>query len=145
MQQLIGGLGELGQNATFQTHTSAGGDSSNMEVHIDLGDVSQLANDNDIRARVRNIRRFLNMAQSRLNRLEEIQSGAPLEDVPGSTIILGSIMTTASVSTDSPSEDGSTGSLGNSQRVFTTTIPFSTVLNPISGQVGVECFLNFLV
>lgn len=41
-----------------------------MEVHIDLSNMSQIVNDNEIRSRVRNIRRFLSLAQSRLNRLE---------------------------------------------------------------------------
>ena len=40
-----------------------------MEVHIDLGNVSQIINENDIRARIRNIRRFLTMSEARLNRL----------------------------------------------------------------------------
>ena len=81
VQQLIGGLGELGQNATFNTNGGLGGGAAgqasgtgsgagNMEVHIDLGNVSQLVNDNEIRTRVRNIRRLLGLAQSRLNRLE---------------------------------------------------------------------------
>ncbi len=46
------------------------GDANGMEVHIDLGNVSQLVNENEIRSRIRNIRRFLTMAQSRLNRIE---------------------------------------------------------------------------
>lgn len=96
IQQLIGGLGEFGQNATFNTTTL--GDSNGMEVHIDLGNVSQIVNENDIRSRVRNIRRFLSMADARLNRLREIQSGAPLDDTPNSTIIVGSIQTTTAVS-----------------------------------------------
>ncbi len=89
VQQLIGGLGELGQNATFNTNITAGsgpstnhgnnisgvtrnvnGTRNNMEVHLDLGNVSQIVNAGEIRSRVRNIRRFLSMAQSRLNRLE---------------------------------------------------------------------------
>jgi hypothetical protein len=41
-----------------------------MEVHIDLSNMSQIVNDNEIRSRIRNIRRFLSLAQSRLNRLE---------------------------------------------------------------------------
>lgn len=40
-----------------------------MEVHIDLGNVSQIINENDIRSRIRNIRRFLTMCDARLNRL----------------------------------------------------------------------------
>lgn len=44
-------------------------ETNGMEVHIDLGNVSQIINENDIRARVRNIRRFLNMTEARLNRL----------------------------------------------------------------------------
>ena len=48
------------------------GDSNGMEVHINLGNVSQLVNENEIRSRIRNIRRFLSMAQSRLNRIEVI-------------------------------------------------------------------------
>lgn len=95
IQQLIGGLGEFGQNATFNTTTS--GDSNGMEVHIDLGNVSQIVNENDIRSRIRNIRRFLSMAEARLNRLNEIQSGAPLDDTPNSTIIVGSIQTTTAL------------------------------------------------
>jgi hypothetical protein len=96
IQQLIGGLGEFGQNATFNASTT--GDANGMEVHIDLGNlgnVSQLVNENEIRSRIRNIRRFLTMARSRLNRIEEIQSGAPLNDAPQhSTLIVGSIETT---------------------------------------------------
>jgi hypothetical protein len=97
-----------------------------MEVHIDLGNVSQIVNENEIRARVRNIRRFLTMTEARLNRLhvkfvfmyysifaqfgsikvvlgfnlkkkKEIQSGAPLDDSSNSTIIVGSIQTTTSL------------------------------------------------
>ncbi len=41
-----------------------------MEVHIDLGNVSQIVSENEIRSRVRNIRRFLSMAETRLNRLQ---------------------------------------------------------------------------
>lgn len=92
-----------------------------MEVHIDLGNVSQLVNENEIRSRIRNIRRFLSMTQSRLNRIQEIQSGAPLNDVPHSTIIVGSIQTTASIS--DPSETGA------DPRIITTSIPFSSVLS----------------
>lgn len=95
IQQLIGGLGEFGQNATFNTTTSA--DSNGMEVHIDLGNVSQIVNENEIRSRIRNIRRFITMANARLNRLREIQSGAPLDDTPNSTIIVGSIQTTTAL------------------------------------------------
>ncbi|CAF0722755.1 unnamed protein product [Brachionus calyciflorus] len=95
IQQLIGGLGEFGQNARFNTTTSA--DSNGMEVHIDLGNVSQIVNENEIRSRIRNIRRFLTMADARLNRLREIQSGAPLDDTPNSTIIVGSIQTTTAL------------------------------------------------
>lgn len=93
-----------------------------MEVHIDLGNVSQLVNENEIRSRIRNIRRFLTMTQSRLNRIQEIQSGAPLNDVPHSTIIVGSIQTTASIS--DPSADP-----GADPRIITTSIPFSSVLS----------------
>jgi hypothetical protein len=46
--------------------------------------------ENDIRSRIRNIRRFLTMANTRLNRLQEIQSGAPLDNSPGSAFIVGS-------------------------------------------------------
>ena len=70
IQQLIGGLGEFGQNATFNTTTN--GVSNGMEVHIDLGNVSQIVNENEIRSRVRNIRRFLTMVDARLNRLNVI-------------------------------------------------------------------------
>ena len=56
-----------------------------MEVHFDINNMPQRANENEIR--IRNIRRFLTLAQSRLNRLQEIQSGAPLEDTSGSIII----------------------------------------------------------
>ena len=73
-------------------------DSNGMEVHIDLGNVSQIVNENDIRSRIRNIRRFLSMSDARLNRLREIQSGAPLDDTPNSTIIVGSIQTTTALS-----------------------------------------------
>lgn len=90
-----------------------------MEVHIDLGNVSQIINENDIRSRIRNIRRFLTMTEARLNRLhvimvvvvfnqgwlstiwvflKDIQSGAPLDDSNSSTIILGSVHTTTSIS-----------------------------------------------
>ena len=44
-----------------------------MEVHIDLGNVSQMVNDNQIRSRIRNIRRFLNLADVRLHRLQVIK------------------------------------------------------------------------
>ena len=125
VRQLIGGLGEFGQNATVNATNI--GDSNNMEVHIDLGNVSQLVNENEIRARIRTVRRFLQMAQSRLNRLDEIQSGAPLEDVPGSTIIVGSIQTTATLTGGSP---GSSNPLDPSGHLFTTSIPFSTILQP---------------
>lgn len=70
IQQLIGNLGELGQNATFNTTNNV--ETNGMEVHIDLGNVSQFINENDIRSRVRNIRRFLNMTDARLNRLHVI-------------------------------------------------------------------------
>ena len=95
-----------------------------MEVHIDLGNVSQLVNENEIRSRIRNIRRFLTMTQSRLNRIQEIQSGAPLNDVPHSTIIVGSIQTTASIS-----DPSATGNDPTAQRIITTSIPFSSVLS----------------
>ena len=65
VQQLIGGLG---QNASVTT--SSGTDANGMEVHIDINNVSQQANENEIRSRIRNIRRFLSLAQSRLNRLQ---------------------------------------------------------------------------
>lgn len=65
VQQLIGGLG---QNASVTTST--GSDSNGMEVHIDINNVSQQANEHEIRLRIRNIRRFLSLAQSRLNRLQ---------------------------------------------------------------------------
>lgn len=102
VQQLIGGLG---QNASVTT--SSGTDANGMEVHIDINNVSQQANENEIRSRIRNIRRFLSLAQSRLNRLQEIQSGAPLEDTSGS-IIIGSIHGTAQLS----DSNGTLGTFG---------------------------------
>ncbi len=62
VQQLIGGLG--GGQSTVTTSENG------MEVHIDMNNISHQANDNEIRSRIRNIRRFLTLAQSRLNRLQ---------------------------------------------------------------------------
>lgn len=92
VNQLIGGFG---QNVTGSSTTTT--DINGMQVHIDINNASQQANENEIRSRIRNIRRFLSLAQSRLNRLQEINSGAPLEDTSGS-IIIGSIHGTAQLS-----------------------------------------------
>jgi len=62
VQQLIGGLGG-GQSTVTTTENG-------MEVHIDMNNISHQANENEIRSRIRNIRRFLSLAQSRLNRLQ---------------------------------------------------------------------------
>lgn len=148
IQQLIGGLGEFGQNATFNTTNN--GDTNGMEVHIDLGNVSQIVNENEIRSRIRNIRRFLTMTEARLNRLREIQSGAPLDDTPNSTIIVGSIQTTTAL-TDGNNIIGfetnqqnirgpidprllslaglAEGASNAGQRVVTTSIPLSSLLS----------------
>jgi hypothetical protein len=119
IQQLIGSLGEYGQNATINTNNG-------MEVHIDLGNISQQVNENEMRSRIRNIRRFLTMAQSRLNRLEEIQSGAPLGDTANGTIIVGSIQTTTM---GEFGEIDSQGQTSVPQR-FVTSIPFRTTIVP---------------
>lgn len=95
LQQIMGGLGaELGQNVTINTT-----DQNGMEVHINVENTPSTTtqNTNEIRARVRNIRRFLTMAHSRLHRLNEIQSGAPLDDSQNTAIIVGSIQTTATL------------------------------------------------
>jgi hypothetical protein len=124
LHRLIGRLDENGQNTTINTNNG-------MEVHIDLGNISQQVNENEIRSRIRNIRRFLTMAQSRLNRLEEIQSGAPLGDTANGTIIVGSIQTTAI---------GEFGAVNGSVQTsvpqrFITSIPFMTTnLSNNSGQ-----------
>ena len=84
VQQLIGGLG---QNATFNSATNVKKifihlfqqsshflfkkpDTNGVEVHVDMGNVSQIINEGEIRARIRNVRRFLTLAESRLNRLQ---------------------------------------------------------------------------
>ena len=87
VQQLIGGLG---QNATFNNATNVKilllcsknqsflffvylfekPDTNGVEVQVDMGNVSQIINEGEIRARIRNVRRFLTLADSRLNRLQ---------------------------------------------------------------------------
>lgn len=78
-----------------------------MEVQIDINNISQQVNENEIRSRIRNIRRFLSLAQARLNRLAEINSGVPLEDTSGS-IVIGSIYGTAQLS----DANGTLGTIG---------------------------------
>jgi hypothetical protein len=78
-----------------------------MEVQIDINNIAQQVNENEIRARLSNIRRFLSLAQARLNRLAEINSGVPLEDTAGS-IVIGSIYGTAQLS----DANGTVGTIG---------------------------------
>ena len=99
IQQILGGLGgDIGQNVTINATDLPNG----MEVNINLENATSQAahrqDQHEIRARIRNIRRFLTMAHSRLNRLNEIQSGAPLDDSQNTAIIVGSIQATATMS-----------------------------------------------
>ncbi len=57
----MGGLGDMGPNRNMQTNPT-----SQMNVE----DTTRLINENDIRSRIRNIKRFLRMAEARLNRLQ---------------------------------------------------------------------------
>ena len=44
-----------------------------MDFQVDFNNANQTANENEIRSRIRNIRRFLTLAQNRLNRLQVIE------------------------------------------------------------------------
>jgi len=57
----MGGLGDMGPNRTMQT---------NQTAQMNTEDTTRLINENDIRSRIRNIKRFLQLAEARLNRLQ---------------------------------------------------------------------------
>lgn len=88
-QQIFSGLGDLsGANITTSSTNATSPNAPSMDIQIDLGNMTNQMNEQEIRNRIRSIRRILTHAESRLNRLQEIQSGAPLNDVIGSQIVI---------------------------------------------------------
>jgi len=81
--QLINGLGGLEQPINTTSSTTNG----NGNIQNELENMSNSMNEQEIRSRIRSIRRLLTLAQSRLNRLQEIQSGAPLNDISAQMLI----------------------------------------------------------
>jgi hypothetical protein len=58
----MGGLGDIGPNRNAMQ--------TNPTSQMNVEDTTRLINENDIRSRIRNIKRFLRMTEARLNRLQ---------------------------------------------------------------------------
>jgi hypothetical protein len=67
IQQFMGGLGDMGptMGPTRTTPSSQAG-------QLNVEETTRVINENDIRSRIRNIKRFLRMAEARLNRLQVV-------------------------------------------------------------------------